>query len=226
MHPFKTVQEQWMAVRRMNTECSSGQYCHFNNKVRCMFKHSPNQTSFPQERQGNQIETGQQSHTRPALWCSFQDRCNRRRTCPFRHYDGGVPEQADQGGLGVQPGQGDRVYQGALGVQRDQGDLAVQPGQGGRGGQDDQGAHGGKGGQLPQEWLPRLKCPKCDYETNSQYELLFHIESIHQHKKLKCDNCTNTFDTSETLVCHMIEVHTNAVRQNRDFMNASFQENF
>ena len=43
--------------------------------------------------------TGQQeqraaSRARPALWCHFQDRCNRRDSCKFQHYDQGFRQRS------------------------------------------------------------------------------------------------------------------------------------
>ena len=69
MHPYKTIQEQRRTQRRKNTVCTLGQYCHHNRKGKCMFKHSPNQSSFPQEGQGNHIESEAQNGTRqPVCW--------------------------------------------------------------------------------------------------------------------------------------------------------------
>ena len=58
------------------------------------------------------------------------------------------------------------------------------------------------------EWLPRLICPKCDYEMNTQTEFLHHIETEHQLPTLKCDNCPQVFKNSEDLVGHMVHMHT------------------
>ena len=90
-----------------------------------MFKHSPNQISFPQEGQGNP--------TRPPLWCKFQERCNRRIACQFRHYD--------------DEGQGGQEVLGPQRALRGQVDNGVIAGQGDQGVLDGQVVHGVQGGQ-------------------------------------------------------------------------------
>ena len=62
--------------------------------------------------------------------------------------------------------------------------------------------------QSPVEWLPRLKCHCCQYVTNTQNELVYHIETQHQQPTLKCDNCPQSFRDSETLVTHIVKEHT------------------
>ena len=62
--------------------------------------------------------------------------------------------------------------------------------------------------QNPVQWLPRLKCKQCRYETNTQNELVHHIETNHQVFNLKCDKCFQSFTNSETLVTHIVQSHT------------------
>ena len=207
----------------MNTECSSGQNCEHKRKGRCWFKHSGIINNFPQEGQGNQ----QHIYERPAFWCKFQDRCDRRGTCSFRHYDNVGQQQEGQGGWGGhEEGQGGDGRQGGLGGEaghEEQGGHGRQEGPGGQGGL---GVQGGQGGGSPTAWLPRLQCEQCAYQTNSQNELVYHMETRHKKANIQCDNCPNTFESSETLVSHIVRTHTKHQRPNGDFLNASFQENF
>ena len=199
MHPNKTVHEQRRALRRKSTDCTAGQQCEHYRRGRCLFRHSPNEMIYPQ---------GGQSQRRQEIWCKYQERCDRRHSCPYRHHN-------SEGGL------------------EDHGD---QEGRGGQGGQADMGSHRGQGGHGEQgptiqsesaaEWLPRLKCQKCKYETNNQNELIYHMDTKHLAAKYKCDNCSNSFVNSENLVNHIVNAHTAILPQNQGFMNHSFQENF
>ena len=122
MHAFMTIPEQRRRLRRMNTECTSGQFCEHYKKGRCWFKHSLVINHSQQEGQENQ------------RWCKYQGRCDRRQTCSFRHYDEGGPAvQAELGGQGGLQGVG-------------QGGLA---GQGGREGQTGLAGQGGRADQAP-----------------------------------------------------------------------------
>ena len=67
--------------------------------------------------------------------------------------------------------------------------------------------------QPVEEWLPRLKCQKCRYETNTQNELVHHIETKHNQANIKCDNCPQTFLNSESLVTHIGQKHTRYQQQ-------------
>ena len=43
MHPTISVHEQKRRLQRMNTECSSGQYCEYKRRGKCWFKHTVGQ---------------------------------------------------------------------------------------------------------------------------------------------------------------------------------------
>ena len=96
----------------------------------------------------------------------------------------------------------------------------------GQGGSGVQGGLGGQGGESQTAWLPRLQCEQCAYQTNSQNELVDHMETRHPQANIQCDNCPNTFESSQTLVRHIVRTHTKHRRPNGDFLNASSQENF
>ena len=68
--------------------------------------------------------------------------------------------------------------------------------------------------QAPMEWLPRLKCNKCSYETNNQIELIYHVEKNHQQPNLKCDECPQSFRNGEALVLHIVQAHTGQRERN------------
>ena len=196
MHPNKSVHDQRRALRRKSTDCTAGQQCEHYRRGRCLFRHSPNERIFAQ---------GGQSQRRQEIWCKYQGKCDRRHICPYRHYN----SEGGQGGRGG---------------------LQSQGGQANMGSQGGQGGHGEQGpptqSEPVEEWLPRLNCQKCEYETNSQNELIFHMDTKHHAAKYKCDNCPNSFVNSNNLVNHIVEAHTTALSQNQGFMNHSFQENF
>ena len=232
MHPFRTVHEQKRRQKRMNTECFSGQNCEHKRKGRCWFKHRLVVNNSQQD--GHENQSRQQNNERVASWCKFQDRCDRRGTCTFRHYDnvGYGRQQGGQGGHAGQGGRGGQGGQGGLAGHEDlggQGGLAEQGSLAGQEGNAEQGGRTGQGnleGQSPVQWIPRLHCQQCGYQTNSQNELVYHMETRHQQANIKCDNCPNTFISSETLVSHIVETHTRCQRQSMGFPNTSFQENF
>ena len=58
------------------------------------------------------------------------------------------------------------------------------------------------------QWLPRLKCQKCEYETNTQNELVYHIEERHSEPIFRCDNCPQHLRSNEELVNHIVQMHT------------------
>ena len=66
------------------------------------------------------------------------------------------------------------------------------------------------------EWLPRLHCQKCTYYTNTQNELVHHMETRHQQPSIKCDKCPRTFMNSESLVSHIVQQHTQNQQRQRN----------
>ena len=73
--------------------------------------------------------------------------------------------------------------------------------------------------QAPVEWLPRMKCNKCRYETNNQNEFIYHIERNHQQPNVKCDKCPQSFRNSEALVLHIVQAHTSNQQRERNLLN-------
>ena len=71
--------------------------------------------------------------------------------------------------------------------------------------------HRGQGGQQQQEtsqWIQRLKCQSCAYETNTQNELEFRNESMHheliaRHWCYRCNIEVNWDKTVEKHICRM-----------------------
>ena len=63
------------------------------------------------------------------------------------------------------------------------------------------------------QWLPRLKCQKCEYVTNTQNELLYHIEERHRNPIFRCDNCPQHLRSNEGLVNHIVQMHTSQGRR-------------
>ena len=90
-----------------------------------------------------------------------------------------------------------------------------------------QSLQGGPGrGQAAQqtdvEELPRLKCKKCNYVTNTQTEFVYHMENAHSQASFKCDNCSDTFISSEVLRTHIEQKHIRY--QNQERRNTSLIE--
>ena len=78
---------------------------------------------------------------------------------------------------------------------------------------------GDQGGQR----IPRLKCHECPYETNSQNELIYHIENNHQQSMIKCEICGQTFKNSEMLVSHIVKSHTGPQRERNVLSNGRWK---
>ena len=64
-----------------------------------------------------------------------------------------------------------------------------------------------------------MKCNQCNYITNTQNELVYHIETKHQNQNIKCDNCPQVFMTSEALVQHIVQNHTNYQGRQRNTLS-------
>ena len=75
-------------------------------------------------------------------------------------------------------------------------------------------------------WLPRLKCKTCPYETNTQNELVYHIETTHLVPGFKCDMCSMTLINSEALVIHLVENHTGPRRERNTLDNGRWKCHF
>ena len=72
-----------------------------------------------------------------------------------------------------------------------------------QGGRQQQGQYGGN---LSEHMLQRYKCQVCGYETNSQNELKFHNECMHQQAVNKCFRCNielNEYNTKENHTCRL-----------------------
>ena len=66
----------------------------------------------------------------------------------------------------------------------------------------------GRGAQQQVQWLPKLKCQHCTYETNLQNELEFHKETMHQQGYARnwCYRCNVEVtweNTSKKHICRM-----------------------
>ena len=73
--------------------------------------------------------------------------------------------------------------------------------------------------QTPVQWLPRLQCQQCDYYTNTQNELMYHVELRHQQERMKCDKCPQTFESSALLVGHIVQQHTRNPQRQRNTLD-------
>ena len=48
----------------------------------------------PRQQRASQQEQRTGNESRPALWCHFQDRCNRKESCRFQHFDQGFLQRS------------------------------------------------------------------------------------------------------------------------------------
>ena len=67
-----------------------------------------------------------------------------------------------------------------------------------------------------------MKCQKCSYVTNTQNELVYHMDNTHKQICFKCDSCPETFMSSEALVMHIAQKHTRF--QNKEISKTSIIE--
>ena len=96
-HPFQSVEVQRKRIYRATTECKWGSNCRRMARNTCWFKHSEEESSPPQEvqveelqeeeEQGWQVQSRRQGGRNETRYCSFQENCNRRDTCRFKHID-------------------------------------------------------------------------------------------------------------------------------------------
>ena len=133
------------------------------------------------------------------------------------------PEPSVLPGSSVLPGP--RVQLPGQGVEQQQpGRPAAEPQVQIQEGGSDQRVQGGQeGGGSTEEWLLRLKCHKCQYETNTQNELVYHIESKHQQPIIKCDICSHTVTNCEMLVTHLVDRHTGPQRERNTLDNGRWK---
>ena len=79
-HPFETVQHQRRRHKKSQVPCNQGEQCRFHRVGRCLFSHAQSVEPSPE------IQAPERS-TRRVMWCTFQDKCDRRQTCQFKHLD-------------------------------------------------------------------------------------------------------------------------------------------
>ena len=80
-HTFQTVEQQQRRQTRSHEVCKRGEQCHHLKLGKCWYYHAPRvETSIWSEVQNRDTR-------RSNVWCSFQDRCNRRETCVYKHMD-------------------------------------------------------------------------------------------------------------------------------------------
>ena len=101
--------------------------------------------------------------------------------------------------------------------------------------------------QQQDQWLPRIKCQHCQYETNSDNELEFHVESMHQQINAsqwcyRCNVEVNQYSTNGRHMCRMpnyddqntcnfckieligIEAKKNHICEHHQFKTVSYQK--
>ena len=105
-----------------------------------------------------------------------------------------------------------------IGMQQQQ-MVQVQGGrqQQGQGGQRQQG-----GGHPTKQRLQRYKCQVCAYETNSQNELEFHNECMHQPAVNVCHRCNSELNEYNTKDNHMCRLPQNDLENTCNFCKIQF----
>ena len=112
----------------------------------------------------------------------------------------GGPQGVVQGGPRGGPQGGPGLLQGGPGLLQGGPQGALQGGpQGGLQGWPLGHPQGGVQGEL----LPRFKCHDCRYVTNSQNELEYHKETVHQQTSSYCYRCKTKMDKNNTIENHM-----------------------
>ena len=82
-HHFKSVEQQTRELQRKNTECRWGASCSRWPQDRCWFNHSRQMNTTPQIVQPPSYSRQE----RPQLYCKFQERCTRKESCNFKHFN-------------------------------------------------------------------------------------------------------------------------------------------
>ena len=107
-HPYKSMQQQKKQIQRKSVECIWGPWCTWYEVGKCWYKHDSNSLTWTEEgrrlnrEQGStrsQTQTQTQTQNRPvdeharsgqgfrSKWCAYQDKCDRRDRCKFRHFE-------------------------------------------------------------------------------------------------------------------------------------------
>ena len=82
-NPFQTVHRPKNKERNTNSQelCRRGANCHHWKTGTCWFMHVTNVEKC-ETPQGSSRSTSRESR-----WCAYQERCDRRLLCPFKHMD-------------------------------------------------------------------------------------------------------------------------------------------
>ena len=76
------AQQQQQGRRDKSQEdCNRGPQCRFLRLGTCHFKHAENVENY------TPVHVPRRSTGRKDMWCSYQDRCDRRQTCVYKHME-------------------------------------------------------------------------------------------------------------------------------------------
>lgn len=116
-HPYQSMKEQELRVKRRSIPCKRGNQCEFLKTQKCWFFHrqptvrqpqghrnpgtagpAQQQQSQPQQQQqeSQQQQHGPQQQQRKQLWCKYQESCDRGNSCRFRHFNQGFQQTQAQ----------------------------------------------------------------------------------------------------------------------------------
>ena len=104
-HSFQSVRQQ-ESRRNIRTEsCKRGDQCHFHKYGKCWYFHAQNVVrnssatgNNSNTRSRNMTRQGQmeRGNNRPTIYCQFQEGCQRRESCKFKHIDQDFLSQQSQ----------------------------------------------------------------------------------------------------------------------------------
>lgn len=100
-HPFKTTLQQKKQIQRKSIECMWGQWCTWFIEGKCWYKHDPNSLTWTEEgRSAQRVQESTNGHNQNKgdehfqggrrnnlKWCAYQDKCDRKEWCNFRHFE-------------------------------------------------------------------------------------------------------------------------------------------
>ena len=94
-HPYKTTHQQKKQIQRKSVECIWGPWCTWYEVGKCWYKHDSNSLTWTEEgRRPNREQESTRSHGQAtggqryrSKWCAYQDKCDRRDKCEFRHFE-------------------------------------------------------------------------------------------------------------------------------------------
>ena len=98
-HPYKTTQQQKKQIKRKSVECIWGTWCTWYEIGKCWYKHDSNSLTWTEEGREQESRISQTFNNKTlheqatggriysSKWCAYQDKCDRREICTFKHFE-------------------------------------------------------------------------------------------------------------------------------------------